>query len=233
MHNRPAEKSMAGRLPRPTVGTLALLPVHGSEEFRRSQKWERNTYHFGGPADSGSPVALRPPLAGGMPFRLLYMTTMAGFLAYVNETGIELSPSESFQPGCHRPVTQLSGGIVGPVRSPGLLRSPWRAGNSVATTNSWVSQSHCERKIRCLQRARHHRDSGVSQSGHAAGRGAAPSVNYDGDVARFAEWPIGTGLKGRRLTRHWKRRSFAPPDSLACHQTASRPYDQSPLPDFR
>jgi hypothetical protein len=118
MHNRPAEKSMAGRLPRPTVGTLALLPVHGSEEFRRSQKWERNTCHFGGPADSGSPVALRPPLAGGMPFRLLYMTTMAGFLAYVNETGIELSPSESFQPGCRRPVTQLSGGIVGPVRSP-------------------------------------------------------------------------------------------------------------------
>ena len=29
-------------------------------------------HYFGGPANSGSPVALRPPLARGMPFRLLY-----------------------------------------------------------------------------------------------------------------------------------------------------------------
>ena len=32
--------------------------------------------YFGGPANSGSPVALRPPLTGGLPFRLLSVPTM-------------------------------------------------------------------------------------------------------------------------------------------------------------
>jgi hypothetical protein len=39
---------------------------------------------FGGPADSGSPVALRLSLAGDLPFRLLLVATMGVFPASVN-----------------------------------------------------------------------------------------------------------------------------------------------------
>jgi hypothetical protein len=45
---------------------------------------EYGEYHFGGPADSGSPVALRHPLAGDLPFRLLSLLNMDEPLAQVN-----------------------------------------------------------------------------------------------------------------------------------------------------
>jgi hypothetical protein len=45
---------------------------------------EHGQYHFGGPADSGSPVALRHPLAGDLPFRLLLVVNMDEPVLHVN-----------------------------------------------------------------------------------------------------------------------------------------------------
>jgi hypothetical protein len=42
---------------------------------------------FGGPAHSESPVALRPSLARGLPFRVLSLIRLAGLRPYVNESG--------------------------------------------------------------------------------------------------------------------------------------------------
>jgi hypothetical protein len=48
------------------------------------KEMEYGKYHFGGPADSESPVALRHSLAGDLPFRLLSVLNMDEPLAHVN-----------------------------------------------------------------------------------------------------------------------------------------------------
>jgi hypothetical protein len=61
------------------ISTSALtleLPERG--------KWRTNHYHFGGPADSRSPVALRHSLTGDLPFRLLSKVNMAVLPPHVN-----------------------------------------------------------------------------------------------------------------------------------------------------
>ena len=59
------------QMPTPILGLSALsaFSPHPGRQVRPQE--QRMSRLFGGPADSGSPVALRPPLARGLPFRLL------------------------------------------------------------------------------------------------------------------------------------------------------------------
>jgi hypothetical protein len=54
---------------------------------------------FGGPANSESPVALRPPLTGGLPFRP--GATMTVSPAQVKRLAAPEGSSTNWQPGCH------------------------------------------------------------------------------------------------------------------------------------
>jgi hypothetical protein len=62
----PLDVRQAGDMSRP----ISSLVHRGA----RSLKWGEGRDHFGGPADSMSPVALRRPLAGALPFRLALRT---------------------------------------------------------------------------------------------------------------------------------------------------------------
>jgi hypothetical protein len=51
--------------------------------------------HFGGPANSESPVALRPWFAPGLPFRLLSTSKDTDFYGQVKARGLPVDPSKT------------------------------------------------------------------------------------------------------------------------------------------
>jgi hypothetical protein len=65
-------------------------------------------YHFGGPADSGSPVALRHSLAGDLPFRLLSTANMDVSGELVNGNTKKRLQNKVRPPTCHQPDTHRS-----------------------------------------------------------------------------------------------------------------------------
>src|ERR1035441_5919740 len=56
--------------------TCTFLPFRPRGLGRWEDSYDSSIANFGGPADSGSPVALRPSLTRGLPFRLASKSTM-------------------------------------------------------------------------------------------------------------------------------------------------------------
>ena len=95
---------------RPEKGTTAKLAIRDSD--------------FGGPANSGSPVALRPPLARGLPFRFV-RKTFTGLPAQVNESGPITRISTPWQPNDHQKGCRL---VAMGFSLPPVLPAPVRRG---------------------------------------------------------------------------------------------------------
>jgi hypothetical protein len=80
--------------------------------FRPNATWvtemEHGQHHFGDPADSGSPVALRHSLAGDLPFRLLSTANMDVSGELVNGNTKKRLQNKVRPPTCHQPDTHRS-----------------------------------------------------------------------------------------------------------------------------
>ena len=63
---------------------MLMFPLSPEQEATGENSFVTCSY-FGGPADSESPVALRPSLARGLPFRLLLLKMLAPIHRQVNE----------------------------------------------------------------------------------------------------------------------------------------------------